>query len=117
MWTFGDRRIGHRRGRRRSAQALPVESQFSQVAALQSRAGWGSATGGLPASAGAESTGSKLPVAPVHETGDLVEGLRVAVGLASRGDTVLFSPGARSFDQYLNFEARGDHFVRLVKAL
>ena len=53
----------------------------------------------------------------VHETGALPEGLSAAVELASSGDTVLFSPGAPSFDQYPNFEARGDHFVRLVEAL
>ena len=53
----------------------------------------------------------------VHETGELAVGLRVAVELALPGDAVLFSPGAPSFDQYPNFEARGDHFVQLVEAL
>lgn len=31
--------------------------------------------------------------------------------------TVLFSPACASFDQYPNFEARGDHFVKLVENL
>ncbi len=33
------------------------------------------------------------------------------------GDTVLLSPACASFDQYRDFEARGDHFRELVEAL
>ena len=29
--------------------------------------------------------------------------------------TILFSPAAASFDQFANFEARGDYFNKLVK--
>ena len=32
-----------------------------------------------------------------------------------KGDTILFSPACASFDQYLNFEERGKHFISLVK--
>ena len=31
--------------------------------------------------------------------------------------TILFSPACASFDQYKNFEMRGDHFVNLVEGL
>ena len=32
-----------------------------------------------------------------------------------RINTILFSPSAASYDQYLNFEKRGDEFKRLIK--
>ena len=54
---------------------------------------------------------------------ELVEGLTEAVPLARRLSTrldcraVLLSPACASFDQYRDFEARGDHFRTLVQAL
>ena len=38
-----------------------------------------------------------------------------AITNAKEGDTILFSPACASFDQYLNFEERGRHFISLVK--
>ena len=40
-----------------------------------------------------------------------------AASEAQPGDTVLLAPAAASFDQYPNFEKRGEHFTDLVKAL
>ena len=40
-----------------------------------------------------------------------------AAAEAEPGDVVLLAPAAASFDQYANFEKRGDDFVARVKAL
>ncbi len=38
-----------------------------------------------------------------------------ALSHSRKGDTILFSPACASFDQYSNFEERGDHFISLVE--
>jgi UDP-N-acetylmuramoylalanine--D-glutamate ligase len=50
---------------------------------------------------------------------DVAGTLEVAVPLAAQAGpgVVLFSPAAASFDQFANFEARGEMFVKLVEAL
>ena len=53
----------------------------------------------------------------VEVVSDLGEAVRRAAVIARPGDTVLLSPGCASFDQYPNFEARGDHFRTLVAEL
>ncbi|MDQ7260450.1 UDP-N-acetylmuramoyl-L-alanine--D-glutamate ligase [Paracoccus sp. PS-1] len=40
-----------------------------------------------------------------------------AAAEARPGETVLLAPAAASFDQYPNFEKRGEHFIALVEAL
>jgi UDP-N-acetylmuramoylalanine--D-glutamate ligase len=49
--------------------------------------------------------------------GDLEHALAHATADAEPGDIVLLSPAVASFDQFPNFEARGDAFRRLVEAL
>jgi UDP-N-acetylmuramoylalanine--D-glutamate ligase len=49
-----------------------------------------------------------------HLDGDLEHAVAHARRLAVPGDVVLLSPAAASFDQYADFEARGEHFRRIV---
>jgi UDP-N-acetylmuramoylalanine--D-glutamate ligase len=53
----------------------------------------------------------------LRDCGTLDAALAAAAAAARRGDTVLLSPACASYDQYPNFEARGDHFRALVEAL
>lgn len=50
-------------------------------------------------------------------TDNLQEAILLAFSLAKANDIVLFSPGCASFDQYNNFEERGDHFKEIVNSL
>jgi len=54
---------------------------------------------------------------PLHDSGDLERAIRAGRADARPGDVVLLSPAMASFDQYENFEARGEHFRALVRAL
>ncbi len=54
---------------------------------------------------------------PVSVRGDLEHAVRAAAAAAQPGETVLLSPACASYDQYPDFEARGEHFRQLVEAL
>ena len=52
----------------------------------------------------------------LERCGDLPCAVAAARATAQAGDTVLLSPACASYDQYPNYEARGDHFRALVEA-
>ena len=59
----------------------------------------------------------KYQIAQFHEIEQfdtLNDAFDSAISIATQGDTILFSPACASFDQYLNFEERGKHFISLV---
>ncbi len=53
---------------------------------------------------------------PLHDAGDLEHAVALARAAAAPGEVVLLSPACASFDQYPDFEARGEHFRALVEA-
>jgi UDP-N-acetylmuramoylalanine--D-glutamate ligase len=53
--------------------------------------------------------------ADVYECGDLPTAMKIANQIASAGDVVLLSPGCASYDQFVNFEARGEAFAGLAR--
>ncbi len=57
------------------------------------------------------------PHAPVTRSEMLCEAIRQAIAAAVPGDVVLLSPACASFDQFRDYEARGDTFRDVVRAL
>lgn len=54
--------------------------------------------------------------AAIYYCGDLETAVTIARQNATQGDIVLLSPGFASFDQFANFERRGEAFTNLVRA-
>jgi UDP-N-acetylmuramoylalanine--D-glutamate ligase len=57
------------------------------------------------------------PVMPVTRSEMLCDAVRQAMDAAQPGDVVMLSPACASFDQFRDFEARGDSFRQIVEAL
>jgi UDP-N-acetylmuramoylalanine--D-glutamate ligase len=51
---------------------------------------------------------------PLHGCGDLESAVKAATEAAEPGDVILLSPACASYDQYRDFEERGEHFRSLV---
>ena len=63
----------------------------------------------------AEAFSMKLDV-EAQICGDMASAVSAAIADAEQGDVILLAPAAASFDQYDNFELRGDDFVACVTA-
>ena len=57
------------------------------------------------------------PQLSVHRSEMMCEAIREAIAAAQPGDVVLLSPACASFDQFRDYEARGDAFRQIVAAL
>jgi UDP-N-acetylmuramoylalanine--D-glutamate ligase len=60
---------------------------------------------------------AQLGFDPHELCGSMEDAVKLASEEAIPGDIVLLSPAAASFDQYQNFEKRGEHFIELVKKI
>ena len=57
------------------------------------------------------------PYMPVQRSEMMCEAIRQAIDAAHPGDVVMLSPACASFDQFRDYEARGDSFRQIVEAL
>ncbi|MDE8650395.1 UDP-N-acetylmuramoyl-L-alanine--D-glutamate ligase [Novosphingobium album (ex Liu et al. 2023)] len=57
------------------------------------------------------------PYTEVHRSEMMAEAIRQAMADARPGDVVMLSPACASFDQFRDFEARGNAFRQIVEAL
>lgn len=98
---------------------LPLE-EMSQEMCRRCRAAvfFGEAREELEAAARAACDDIAPEKAPrFHIVDTLAEAVEAARAAAEPGDVVLLSPSCTSFDAYENFEERGAHFRRLVRAM
>ncbi len=68
-----------------------------------------------PAVAKLMAEASKVGSAAVYECGDLATAMKMARQIAAPGDVVLLSTGCASYDQFANFEQRGEMFSQLAR--
>lgn len=64
-----------------------------------------------------QSEGSDDQPLELQRVRTLNEAIEAAAGIAREGDIVLLSPGGTSFDEFENYEVRGEQFRRMVKGL
>ncbi len=57
------------------------------------------------------------PHMPVQRSEMMCEAIRQAIAVARPGDVIMLSPACASFDQFRDYEARGDSFRQIVEAL
>ncbi|HVT87461.1 MAG TPA: UDP-N-acetylmuramoyl-L-alanine--D-glutamate ligase [Tepidisphaeraceae bacterium] len=92
---------------------LPLSEMCSALARRAKAVLCIGATGPSIANAVKLAGGSNPPA--IYECGDLETAVKKARHLVTTGDIVLLSTGCASYDQFANFESRGDAFTRLAK--
>jgi UDP-N-acetylmuramoylalanine--D-glutamate ligase len=60
---------------------------------------------------------AKPDIAGVYRCGDLATAMKMAHSIAIAGDVVLLSTGCASYDQFTNFEVRGETFARMAREM
>ncbi len=96
-----------------SDKKLPFTSLCAGVCERAKAAICIGATG--PAIADRLSESSSQRGAAVYRCGDLATAVKVAKSIAVPGNVVLLSTGYASYDQFTNFEHRGEAFTKLVR--
>ncbi len=56
-------------------------------------------------------------IVPIVRAGTIGQAVRIAGGRAKSGDTVLLAPACSSFDQYRNYQERGEDFIQHVMGI
>ncbi len=64
-----------------------------------------------------EETAKKAGISAIQLVEDVEAAVPAAYHLSQPGDVILLSPAAASWDQYSNFEVRGDRFIEAVEQL
>jgi UDP-N-acetylmuramoylalanine--D-glutamate ligase len=54
---------------------------------------------------------------PCTVSDSLINAITEAAGQAASGDVVLLSPACSSFDQFRNYQERGESFCQMVKSI
>ncbi len=96
-----------------SDKHLPMDAMAREVAGRAKAALCIGATGPAIAKLVREAQGD----CAVEECGDLQTAMRRAGQLAQGDDVILLSTGCASYDQFVNFEQRGNEFARLAQQL
>ena len=90
---------------------------FSRLAPLVAQKAFVVLTIGAAGNSVARAVEAGAPDVGVVRAETLENAVKDAAGLARPGDVVLLSPACASFDQFKNFEHRGETFETLVRAL